>query len=388
MTKDCGRMYAMLEVSGLCKGFIDESKHGGVRAVDDVTFTVRQGDFFTMLGPSGCGKTTTLRCIAGLERPDRGEISVNGAVLYSGSKGISVSANHRNLGMVFQSYAIWPHMNVYDNVAFPLRVGTRRRTAKKEVKQRVERCLEVVGLGQLAGRYATKLSGGQQQRLALARALVIEPAVLLLDEPLSNLDAKLRESLRFELKRLQRDQGITTVYVTHDQAEALSMSNQIAVMCEGRISQIGNPFSVYLHPENDFVADFVGLTNFIDGVVSEVSEQGGTVRTENGDVVVDSLVDVRKGDQCIVSVRPEHVRVVEQDTLAAGPNVLAGTIANRLFTGEAMDYQVEVGAAMIRCRTTASQRLSTGKPVTLLLPAEHCIALRRNMTGGAEGATA
>jgi iron(III) transport system ATP-binding protein len=367
----------MLEVRGLYKGFADESKHGRVRAVDDVSFTVRQGDFFTMLGPSGCGKTTTLRCIAGLEKPDKGEISVNGEVLYSSVSGASVAANHRNLGMVFQSYAIWPHMNVYDNVAFPLRVGTRRRTPKKEVRQRVERALEVVDLAHLAGRFATKLSGGQQQRLALARALVIEPAVLLLDEPLSNLDAKLRESLRFELKRLQRDQGITTVYVTHDQTEALSMSNQIAVMCAGRISQVGTPFSVYLQPENDFVADFVGLTNFIEGVVREVSGQGGTVRTDNGDLVVETLTDLRAGDACVVSVRPEQVQMVNQDTVRSGTNVLAGTIANRLFTGESMDYQVEVGSETIRCRTGASQRMSTGKPVQLVLPAEHCIALRR-----------
>ncbi len=377
----------MLEVKGLCKEFVDETKHGRVHAVDDVTFTVEQGDFFTLLGPSGCGKTTTLRCVAGLEKPDGGEISVNGEVLYSGSKGISVSANQRNLGMVFQSYAIWPHMNVFDNVAFPLRVGARRRTPKKEVKQRVERCLDVVGLGHLAGRFATKLSGGQQQRLALARALVIEPAVVLLDEPLSNLDAKLRESLRFELKRLQREQGITTVYVTHDQSEALSMSNQIAVMTDGCISQMGNPFSVYLHPENDFVADFVGLTNFIEGVVSSVHDEGGVVRTDNGDLAVSRLVDVHVGDQCIVSVRPEQIEIVHQDTVAGGPNWLAGTVGTRLFTGESMDYQVEVGNQTIRCRTSAAQRLSTGKPVQLVLPPEHCIALRRNVTGGAEPAS-
>jgi iron(III) transport system ATP-binding protein len=377
----------MLEVKGLYKGFVDESKYGRVRAVDEVSFTVRQGEFFTMLGPSGCGKTTTLRCIAGLERPDKGEISVNGEVLYSSVTGVSVSANHRNLGMVFQSYAIWPHMNVYDNVAFPLRVGTRRRTPTKEIRQRVERTLEVVGLGHLAGRFATKLSGGQQQRLALARALVIEPAVLLLDEPLSNLDAKLRESLRFELKRLQRDQGITTVYVTHDQAEALSMSNQIAVMCDGRISQVGTPFSVYLQPENDFVADFVGLTNFIEGVVSKLSGTGGIVRTEHADLAVETLVDLHAGDACVVSVRPEQVEIVSQDTVPSGPNVLAGIIANRLFTGESMDYQVEVGSETIRCRTGASQRLSTGKPVQLVLPAEHCIALRRNVSTAADTAT-
>jgi iron(III) transport system ATP-binding protein len=370
----------MLEVTDLCKYFQDESKYGRVKAVDAVSFTVSEGQFFTMLGPSGCGKTTTLRCIAGLENPDNGHISVNGRVLYSATKGISVSANHRNLGMVFQSYAIWPHMNVFDNVAFPLRVGTRRRTNKSEVKQRVERSLEVVGLGHLAGRFATKLSGGQQQRLALARALVIEPAVLLLDEPLSNLDAKLRESLRFELKRLQRDQGITTVYVTHDQAEALSMSNEIAVMNQGRISQIGNPFSVYLEPDNDFVADFVGLTNFITGVVTEKSGRGGTVRTTDGLLVVDSMVDVEAGDVCVVSIRPEQIQVMG-DTTGTGPNMFPGTVLTRLFTGECMDYQILLGTNTIRCRTSASERFSTGKPITLSLPAHHCIALRRSMIG-------
>jgi iron(III) transport system ATP-binding protein len=371
----------MLEVTDLCKGFEDESRQGRVKAVDGVSFTVKEGNFFTMLGPSGCGKTTTLRCIAGLEKPDSGHISVNGRVLFSSAKGISVSANLRNLGMVFQSYAIWPHMNVYDNVAFPLSVGARRRTAKSEIKLRVERALNVVGLGQLAGRYATKLSGGQQQRLALARALVIEPAVLLLDEPLSNLDAKLRESLRFELKRLQRDQGITTVYVTHDQAEALSMSNEIAVMNEGRISQIGNPFTVYLEPENHFVADFVGLTNFLKGVVTQQSGRGGgTVRTADGTLIVDSMVGLDDGNECVVSIRPEQIQVMA-DTTPTGPNMFSGTIVTRLFTGDCMDYQIRIGNDTIRCRTSAAQRFSTGKPITLSLPPEHCIALRRNTIG-------
>lgn len=369
----------MLEVTALCKGFKDESL-GRVKAVDEVSFTVKEGNFFTMLGPSGCGKTTTLRCIAGLEKPDSGTISVNGEVLFSTARGISVSANLRNLGMVFQSYAIWPHMNVFDNVAFPLCVGARRRTPKSEVKRRVERALDVVGLDHLAGRYATKLSGGQQQRLALARALVIEPAVLLLDEPLSNLDAKLRESLRFELKRLQRDQGITTVYVTHDQAEALSMSNEIAVMHAGRISQIGSPFSVYLEPANDFVADFIGLTNFIGGVVTQQAGRGGTVRTANGRLFVNSMVDVGTGDDCVVSIRPEQIQVMA-DTTPTGPNMFSGIIATRLFTGDCMDYQISIGNETLRCRTPASQRFSTGKPITISLPSEHCIALRRNMIG-------
>jgi iron(III) transport system ATP-binding protein len=373
----------MLEVTQLCKGFPDESKYGRVKAVDEVSFTVKEGHFFTMLGPSGCGKTTTLRCIAGLEKPDSGHISVGDRVLFSSSERISVAPSQRNLGMVFQSYAIWPHMNVFNNVAFPLRVGPRRRTSKSEARQRVERALEVVGLGHLAGRYATKLSGGQQQRLALARALVIEPSVLLLDEPLSNLDAKLRESLRFELKRLQRDQGITTVYVTHDQSEALSMSNEVAVMKDGRISQIGSPFSVYLEPENEFVADFVGLTNFIDGVVTEEYRGGGTVRMGDGTLMVGSMVDVREGDDCVVSIRPEQIQVLP-DTTSNGPNMFAGTVVNRLFTGECMDYQIQLGTETIRCRTSASVRISTGKPVTLSLGAEHCIALPRNRIGGLE----
>jgi iron(III) transport system ATP-binding protein len=273
-------------------------------------------------------------------------------------------------------------MNVFDNVAFPLRVGTRRRTGKSEVKRRVERSLDVVGLGHLAGRYATKLSGGQQQRLALARALVIEPAVLLLDEPLSNLDAKLRESLRFELKRLQRDQGITTVYVTHDQSEALSMSNEIAVMNNGRISQMGNPFSVYLEPENDFVADFVGLTNFIKGVVRDTSGSGGTVKTVDGMLTVDSMVGLQSGDECVVSIRPEQIQVM-RDTTGRGQNIFPGTVVTRLFTGECMDYQIQLGTETIRVRTAASERFSTGKPITLSLPAEHCIALRRDTIGDA-----
>jgi iron(III) transport system ATP-binding protein len=365
----------MLQVRDLCKAFQDhESKSGRVYAVDHVSFTVEEGQFFTLLGPSGCGKTTTLRCIAGLEHPDAGDIVVADRVLYSGRQKIAVSPNDRNLGMVFQSYAIWPHMNVFDNVAFPLRVGKRRRTPKAAVRERVERALNVVELGHLAGRYATKLSGGQQQRLALARALVIEPALLLLDEPLSNLDAKLRESLRFELKRLQREQGITTVYVTHDQSEALSMSNSVAVMQEGRISQIGDPFSIYLSPENAFVADFVGSTNFIEGVLVGRRDDGWVVRTADGPIVVASAAGVRENDRCIVSIRPEHIEVLG-DGSDSGTNCFSGEVAARLFTGESMVYRVTLPHSEISCRTPAALRYSSGKPVTLHLPVEHAIAL-------------
>src|SRR5512132_3497553 len=256
----------MLKVEGLFTEYPNE-RGEIVRAAQDVSFTVAEGRLFTLLGPSGCGKTTTLRSIAGLERPRAGEISVNGRVVYSSSKGVFVTPNRRGFGMVFQSYAIWPHMNVFQNAAFPLEVGDKRYS-RKEIRDKVMRVLSAVQLDHLADREATKLSGGQQQRLALARALVMEPALLLLDEPLSNLDAKLRERMRFELKRLQRELGITTVYVTHDQSEALALSHSIAVMNAGRIEQLGTPREVYERPRNQFVADFIGSTNFVAGDVA------------------------------------------------------------------------------------------------------------------------
>jgi iron(III) transport system ATP-binding protein len=254
----------MLTITELVKTFPPGrgERAGRVRAVDDISFDVEDGELFTLLGPSGCGKTTTLRCVAGLETPDSGEITIGDRVLYSSKRRIRVSANERGLGMVFQSYAIWPHMNVYRNVAFPLQVLPRsRRPGRKQLRDRVERVLAVVQLDQLAGRQATDLSGGQQQRLALARALVMEPPLLLLDEPLSNLDAKLREDMRFELKRLQRELGITGVYVTHDQVEALAMSNRVAVMRAGKIEQVGRPREVYEAPKSRFVADFIGTSS-------------------------------------------------------------------------------------------------------------------------------
>src|SRR5438874_4855102 len=260
----------MLEVRNLAKSFSAGKREarGRVLAVDDVSFEVAAGELFTLLGPSGCGKTTTLRSIAGLEVPDEGEISVGGRVFFSSSPRIQVPANERGLGMVFQSYAIWPHMNVHKNVAFPLEVLPRQqRPSRREIRERVERVLTVVNLDHVAARQATDLSGGQQQRLALARALVMEPPLLLLDEPLSNLDAKLRENMRFELKRLQRELGITGVYVTHDQVEALAMSNRVAVMRDGRLEQVGRPREIYERPRSKFVADFIGTSNFIDGVV-------------------------------------------------------------------------------------------------------------------------
>ena len=274
----------MLNVQDLRKTFPPaKGDDRPVVAVDDVSFFVTEGDFFTLLGPSGCGKTTILRCIAGLESPDDGEIAVAGRVLDSTKAGVRVRANDRGLGMVFQSYAIWPHMTVHANVAFPLTVTPRsRRRSSAEIRGRVERALDLVRLNGLGSRPATDLSGGQQQRLALARALVMEPPLLLLDEPLSSIDAKLRSEMCFELKRLQQTLGISTVYVTHDQEEALAMSSVIAVMREGRIEQVGDPREIYANPRSRFVAEFVGDAYLIDGVVEERRNGACLVRTAEG----------------------------------------------------------------------------------------------------------
>jgi iron(III) transport system ATP-binding protein len=346
----------MLSVENLVKSFASRhaaTKDGRVFAVDDISFKVEDGELFTLLGPSGCGKTTTLRSIAGLEMPDRGEIVVGGKVFFSSTQKRRVPANERGLGMVFQSYAIWPHMNVYKNIAFPLQVLPRgKRPGRKELRERVERALATVQLDQLADRAATDLSGGQQQRLALARALVMQPPLLLLDEPLSNLDAKLREDMRFELKRLQRELGITGLYVTHDQIEALAMSNRVAVMRAGKIEQIGRPRDVYESPRSRFVADFIGTSNFIEGTVA--SKDGGNylVRTPDGELRVRSELAFEVGATVVVSARPEHVSIAAETngSRGLGQNEWRGTVANRAFLGEAVDHVIAVGSREIRAR--------------------------------------
>ena len=364
----------MLKVNGLCTEYIDE--HGNaIRAAQDVSFEVPPGKLFTLLGPSGCGKTTTLRSIAGLERPRVGEIMVDEELIYSSSCGIFVSPNQRGLGMVFQSYAIWPHMTVYENAAFPLRVG-RRKFARREIDERVNRVLATVDLSEMAQREATKLSGGQQQRLALARALVMEPRLLLLDEPLSNLDAKLRERMRFELKRLQRELGITTVYVTHDQSEALALSHAIAVMNRGRIEQIGTPREIYERPVNPFVADFVGSSNFLDATVRALDAASGFYRVESalGIMKALGLDPLKPGDNVVVSVRPEDVHLSE--ARPDGENVWQGTVDQKVFLGETVDFQVLVGERQVQARTHPSLRTPVGDPIFLRVEPEKCVALK------------
>lgn len=361
----------MLNIEELVKTFPGEKRDPGGRvvAIDRVSFEVREGQLYTLLGPSGCGKTTTLRCVAGLESPDSGEIRIRDRVLFSSSKGVKLRANERGIGMVFQSYAIWPHMNVFENVAFPLKVLDRsKRPSKRQVTERVERVLRVVRLDHLAGRQATDLSGGQQQRLALARALVMEPPLLLLDEPLSNLDAKLREEMRFELKRLQREFGITAVYVTHDQIEALAMSSIIAVMNEGTIQQIGKPREIYEQPRSRFVASFIGNSNFIEGVTE--SKQGNLyeVSTPEGSLRVESSADFRPGTSVVVALRPEHLKIEPQMTNETAANRWNGTVEVRAFLGDSVDHVVAVGKLKLRARCNSSQSIPPGTEVSLTFP--------------------
>ena len=356
----------MLHIDHLAKTFEGGRDAEPVHAVDDVSFQVEEGQLYTLLGPSGCGKTTTLRSIAGLEQPDQGTIRLGDWVLFSRGQGASVNvpANQRGLGMVFQSYAIWPHMRVFDNVAFPLQVRRRsERPSKREIREKVMRVLATMELDHLADRQATKLSGGQQQRLALARAMVTEPPLMLLDEPLSNLDAKLRESLRFELKRLQRDLGITSVYVTHDQIEALALSSMVAVMCDGKIIQLGKPREIYEQPNCRFVAEFIGTSNFIEGVVR--GREGGhiAVETTEGRLLVDHAGDVPAGTEVVVSIRPEAVAVAEGPGGVSGPNEWNGEILTRAFLGDSVDHIVGVGKYEIRNRANPSVSIEPGTMV-------------------------
>ncbi|HCA86252.1 MAG TPA: ABC transporter ATP-binding protein [Streptomyces sp.] len=347
----------------------DNTEPARVFAVHNVSFEVKQGEMFTLLGPSGCGKTTTLRSIAGLEKPDSGRISVGERVLFEAAEAksaVNMPANERGLGMVFQSYAIWPHMSVFDNVGFPLQVRKRsERPSKAEIADSVGRVLEVMELGHLADRQATKLSGGQQQRLALARAIVTQPSLLLLDEPLSNLDAKLRDSLRFELKRLQKDLGITSIYVTHDQVEALALSSHIAVMREGKVVQLGKPRDIYTNPNSRFVAEFIGTSNFLKGIVAGNDGECVTVDTSEGRLRVRSSSAVPVGSEAIVSIRPEAVEIGLIGAGGTVPNEWTGEVITRAFLGDSVDHVVKVGAAKVRNRSNPTVSIAPGTKVYL-----------------------
>jgi iron(III) transport system ATP-binding protein len=342
---------------------------GAVLAVRGVSFTVDAGEFFTLLGASGCGKTTILRAIAGLEPPSAGRIAIGDRVVYSSADRISEPPYRRDIGMVFQSYAIWPHLTVFENVAFPLTSG-RRRLPHTEVRERTRRALNLVQLESLGDRPAPLLSGGQQQRVALARALVAEPSVLLLDEPLSNLDAKLRAAMRLEIKRLVKLLRLTTLYVTHDQLEALTMSDRIAVMRDGAFVEVAAPRELYLHPRSAFTATFVGETNLIEGTLDGRRGDMWVVRTSIG--ILACAVNGHEDPPVTVAIvcRPESARVTSQDP--GGANVVRGDVATAVFAGEQVTYRVDVGGRLLQAHGDADSALREGDRVYLQLPPERC----------------
>jgi iron(III) transport system ATP-binding protein len=368
----------MLSVRGLTKIYANrfDARAGGVR---DVSFDLPTGTFFTLLGPSGCGKTTTLRCIAGLERPDTGRIAVEDRVLFDQDNGVVVPMNHRGIGMVFQSYAIWPHMTVFENIAFPLRVAKDRRYGREEIRTLVEDALGTVGLDGYGERPATRLSGGQQQRVALARAIVHRPQLLLLDEPLSNLDAALREEMRVELRRLQKQIGVTTIYVTHDQNEALAMSDRIAVMEDGRIVQMDEPREIYFRPASGFVASFIGSSNLFSGVCPSGAGAGDTagVRLQDGSVIQCLFPTAHSaGGAVSVSVRPEAITLVASDTtVGMEENSMRGTVATASFQGGNVRYDVRCGDAVVRVVGPAEPVFTAETDLLMVFPASSAVAL-------------
>lgn len=365
-----------LKVTNLVRVF--ESDGEKVVAVDNVSFEVQPGEFFSLLGPSGCGKTTTLRCVAGLDTPASGVIEVHGQVVFSSEDRISEPAHARDLGMVFQSYAIWPHMSVFDNVAFPLKNRRGQRTRSQDIKGAVERALATVQLDGLEDRMATKLSGGQQQRLALARALVTEPSLILLDEPLSNLDAGLRDRMRGEIRALQQSTGVTSLYVTHDQTEAFSLSSRIAVMHQGRIVQIGEPREIYAEPASAYVATFVGRTNLLPATkVSQLSDAPGAleVETSAGTLAGRMPSTLQVSEVEGVVVRPEDIEISLDPISADRGTVLQGTIMQTSYLGALDEFDVKVGSALLVCQQFARESIPAGTEVYLRIPADRCRAV-------------
>ena len=355
----------MLRVTGLIKRYQSEQR-ADLAAVDDVSFEVETGKLLTLLGPSGCGKTTTLRSIAGLEEPDDGEIQLGSRVVFSASKAVSVPSNRRRVGMVFQSYAIWPHMTVFQNVAYPLEGSGVSRT---EVRERVAKVLGLVGLEEMMDRPAPFLSGGQQQRVALARALVAEPEVLLLDEPLSNLDAKLREQMRIEVRAVQQRVGLTAVYVTHDQTEALAISDVIGVMNAGRLVEYGTPGEIYDRPRSRFAAEFIGAANVVP--LSDLRSEGDKTRARTPWGEIYFLSDGPATPRSIVS-RPEDFQLVAN---GEGENIWPARLEQVIFLGAAYECRLGLSGATLRAQFPRSAALSAGQQICVQVDFRRCIPL-------------
>jgi ABC-type Fe3+/spermidine/putrescine transport system ATPase subunit len=357
----------ILQLSGVSKGF------GGGSVVDNVNLEIRSAEIFTLLGPSGCGKTTTLRLVAGLETPDAGEILLQGQPMASPARRINVPPHKRDMGMVFQSYAIWPHMTVFENVAYPLQA---RRVAAGDIRKRVYEALSLVSLAHLADRPGPLLSGGEQQRVALARALVYQPRLLLLDEPFSNLDARLRNQMSIELKLLQRKLNISVMMVTHDQSEALALSDRMAVMSNGRIEQIGTPLELYDTPTNETVRDFLGRVQKLNGKVVAIDEAAVTVLLDSGTTVSapGTRSQLTRGQPVCVAIRPEYISVLAEQN-ASGENVVPGTIEALLFIGDHYEAQIRMADnQFLALRLDRSVPWREAQKLSLMLPA-HRITL-------------
>ncbi|MFC3997842.1 ABC transporter ATP-binding protein [Nocardiopsis sediminis] len=353
-----------LVIDGLRKRF------GGTTILNGISLTVRDGEFFTLLGPSGCGKSTTLNCVAGLEHPDGGSIRVAGTTFVDHAAGVFLEPEARNLGLVFQSYALWPHMTIAGNLAYPLKI---RKVGRARQRELIDDALDNVGMKHLRDRYPHQLSGGQQQRVALARALVYAPSILLLDEPLSNLDAQLRDQARAWLKRLQAQVGITTVYVTHDQIEALALSDRIAVMQDGEMLQVGTPREIYETPASPEVAAFIGRCNFLTGTVHEQTGRHTVVALADDGRIRAARADwAAVGDRVTVAVRAENVLV--DDAAGAGHsdayNRLDAEVVHSAYVGARYEHRLRIGASTVQAESVSE---GAGAAVSVAIRPEHCI---------------
>jgi len=358
---------AILKVNNLSKSF------GKVKAVQGVSFEAVEGKVLSLLGPSGCGKTTTLRCIAGFENPDRGDICLDD------KKITFIPPEKRGIGMVFQSYALWPHMTVYGNLAFGLQI---RKVPKDEITKKIKKVLSMVQLEGYENRYPRQMSGGQQQRIAMARALIFEPEIMLLDEPLSNLDAKLREEMRFQFTELQKSLGITAVYVTHDQAEALVLSDKVVILDKGKIVQSGSPKEIYSNPKNKFVAGFIAVTTFIDGNVDSFAEEKKKVivKTDDGLIIHGFNNSFDIGQKVSVAMRMNVIKFIQDENKSDKNtvNIFKGKIIQSSYLGDIIDYKIKVGNWEVRTNSDAKYNFKVGEEVTFYLSPEDIIVTRES----------
>ncbi len=340
-------------------------RYGSIVANDHINLGILRGELMTLLGPSGCGKTTALRCITGHLTPDEGRVFIDGEDV------TNMPTHKRQLGMVFQNFALFPHMTVYENVEFPLMI---RNLPKAKRREMVMDALQLIRMEEYAKHYPRQLSGGQQQRVGLARALVYRPKVLLLDEPLSNLDAKLREEMRFEIRDLQRRLGITAVYVTHDQAEALALSDRVAVMNQGRIEQVGTPNEIYDQPRSQFVADFIGLSDFIEGTVLAVEGERAIVAVDELRFAVPASPKIRPRERLLFFIRPNDIELFPPGHVG-GENTFDGVVRKMTYLGDKVDYRIVVGSLELRVQTDGKVRFAEGDSVRVQLPMDRCRAI-------------